>query len=369
MGRVEATMEKSIHREPSLTVDSHRTPHPFFVPTHLRLKPDATSDQTVEWQSRRARKGRYTSKLHHVGSGEGQNGKDDSHSIYLRIQNVEDELKPHLVVDVSFWIAILFTLGSVVWVVNGFLVWFPDLRPNLATTAFSLSGAATAFVGGSVFELGSYLMVVEALDRGRESNFGTALGKVLHHRRRMNNSSSNSNDLSANSSRTNVEDEQNGPEGAAKGFVWWGKPMWHDLGYLAALVQLFAATIFWVSTLTGLPGVIPGFAEGEGSVAIVDVFFWTPQVIGGMGFIVSSLILMIEVQTKWYIPKVTDIGWWVGSWNLVGAFGFMLCGAFGYSPASGMVYESGCSTFWGSWAFLIGSCLQVWEVVWREPPK
>lgn len=32
-------------------------------------------------------------------------------------------------------------------------------------------------------------------------------------------------------------------------------------------------------------------------------------VVGGSGFIVSSLILMLEVQTKWYIPKLTDIGW------------------------------------------------------------
>lgn len=81
----------------------------------------------------------------------------------------------------------------------------------------------------------------------------------------------------------------------------------HELGYMAALVQMFAATsklllfpfppprflslvllfprsdlrlalefhpvcpfsVFWVSTITGLPGVIPGFTEGEGSLAIV----------------------------------------------------------------------------------------------------
>jgi hypothetical protein len=28
---------------------------------------------------------------------------------------------------------------------------------------------------------------------------------------------------------------------------------------------------------TGLPGVIPGFSEGAGSLAIIDVFYWTPQ--------------------------------------------------------------------------------------------
>lgn len=79
------------------------------------------------------------------------------------------------------------------------------------------------------------------------------------------------------------------------------------------------------SNRTGLPGVIPGYASGGGSTAIVDVFFWTPQgvlhllvgrqklnqtVVGGSGFIVSSLILMIEVQKHWWLPNITDIGWW-----------------------------------------------------------
>jgi len=32
-------------------------------------------------------------------------------------------------------------------------------------------------------------------------------------------------------------------------------------------------------------------------------------VLGGCGFIISSLILMVEVQHKWYLPNLTDIGW------------------------------------------------------------
>lgn len=33
-------------------------------------------------------------------------------------------------------------------------------------------------------------------------------------------------------------------------------------------------------------------------------------VIGGSGFITSSLLLMLEVQERWYHPAVSDIGWW-----------------------------------------------------------
>lgn len=37
---------------------------------------------------------------------------------------------------------------------------------------------------------------------------------------------------------------------------WWGAD-WHSIGYVANTIQLFGATIFWVSTLCGLPGILP----------------------------------------------------------------------------------------------------------------
>jgi hypothetical protein len=130
---------------------------------------------------------------------------------------------------------------------------------------------------------------------------------------------------------------------------------------------------FWVATLTGLPGVIPGFFEGEGSEAIMyvvrsrvqrnrqercswltalprsDIFFWIPQVIGGIGFVVSASILCIEVQSHWWRLKPLSLGWQIGFWNVVGAVGFLLCGALGLAHSSGAVYQSGLTTFWGAW--------------------
>ena len=61
-------------------------------------------------------------------------------------------------------------------------------------------------------------------------------------------------------------------------------------------------------TRTGLPNVIHGFPD-DPPTAITDVFFWTPQVIGGMGFIISSILLMIEVQKKWWLPNLRSMGW------------------------------------------------------------
>ncbi|KAL7420717.1 hypothetical protein Q5752_004668 [Cryptotrichosporon argae] len=321
-------------------IHSHRQLHPRLSPTHLVF--GAGPGPHDEWQSRRARKGRYAPRARRIQDG----GKEET--VFLRVKEAEHHLKPHLTLDISWWVAVAFTFGSAVWVVNGFLVWFPVLRPQLDTTSFSYAAAALAFIGGTVFEIGSYLMVVEALDRGRETNFGTALSRVLHRRR-------------AAGTVSEAGDEM--PEGA-KGFVWWGRPLWHDMGYDAAIVQLCAASVFWVATLTGLPGVIPGFYSETSSTAIVDVFYWTPQVVGGTGFILSSVILLLEVQRKWYLPRVLDLGWQIAFWNLVGAVGFTLCGALGY--ASSQTYESDLSTFWGSWAFLIGSVLQLFEATYRD---
>lgn len=58
----------------------------------------------------------------------------------------------------------------------------------------------------------------------------------------------------------------------------------------------------------------------------------------------------------------------VGLWNLFGALGFLLCGILGYAASDGAIWASAFTSFLGSWAFLIASIAQVWEVIWREPP-
>jgi hypothetical protein len=78
------------------------------------------------------------------------------------------------------------------------------------------------------------------------------------------------------------------------------------------------------------------------------------QVVGGSGFIISSMLFMLETQPKWYIPSLNTLGWHIGLWNLVGGVGFTLCGALGFGiEQPGVEYASTLSTFIGSWAFLV----------------
>ena len=58
---------------------------------------------------------------------------------------------------------------------------------------------------------------------------------------------------------------------------------------------------------TGLPNVIPTLVEKNTAVSVV--LYWTPQVIGGTGFIVASVLLMLEEQKSWWRIAPLRIGW------------------------------------------------------------
>lgn len=108
--RSSSTATRSYPTPPS----THLTPvgkhqYKWFSPHHLHFADAAGND--VEWQARRQRKRRYATaqySFEHEGK---------SYTPYLRLPSVE--LKPNLRGDVSFWIAALFTFGSIVWVING----------------------------------------------------------------------------------------------------------------------------------------------------------------------------------------------------------------------------------------------------------
>lgn len=138
----------------------------------------------------------------------------------------------------------------------------------------------------------------------------------------------------------------------------------HELGFLACLAQFLGVTTFWIAGFTALPGINNALASQN----LLDGIYWAPQILGGTGFIISGILFMLETQARWYQPAFGVLGWHIGFWNLVGAFGFTLCGALGPAyGSSGAQYEASLVTFWGSWAFLIGSLVQWYESLDKYP--
>ena len=82
--------------------------------------------------------------------------------------------------DVSYLVAIVFTLGSVVWCINAFFVWLPLEDPASEFTGeISDAGGWSAWVGATIFEIGSILLMIEAVNENRADCFGWAVEEVL----------------------------------------------------------------------------------------------------------------------------------------------------------------------------------------------
>ncbi|KIW65370.1 hypothetical protein PV04_07636 [Phialophora macrospora] len=369
------------------SVGEHRTPK-------LSEESDVPAkDIGFLWRSRDNRKGRHPLLVRRPRPGEeapflAPRRTSDPREV---LKNIIRTFTYYPVWDISWLVAFIFTWGSVVWVMNGFFVWLPVVAPS---TEFDgeiyYGGGITAFIGAIVFfEVGSVLLIFEAINANNTGCFGWALEqlvdderagphrlRVIASREHCHHHHQNRHNLVGKPSRLTAPEvipksrPKSAPDDAKKQWRWF--PTWYDLrthycreiGFLAGCAQLFGATVFGVSGFTALPGII-NHLEPEWKL---NAAYWIPQVIGGSGFIVSSTLYLLETQQRWWKPALHLLGWHIAFWNLVGALGFTLCGALGMAyKNSGAQYEAGLATFWGSWAFLIGSYLQLYESLNKHP--
>ncbi|KAJ6491261.1 hypothetical protein C8R47DRAFT_976550 [Mycena vitilis] len=301
----------------------------FLHPTHATL---SAADRNSEWSSRDHRKNRHIAANPRTGRPRRGAG------ILRKLAN----MRRIEYWNISWWVALAFTVGSIVWVINGFITFLPFVNTHVAED--DAGGGWTAWIGATIFEFGAIFGLWEAWNRGDSANFGWSFDFLLH------------------GDPEKGSEKSSGPP--KRKWIWFSTDCkyFHELGFLAAFVQFWAATIFWISGFTAIPAIQTAIMPEQG---LLDGVFWTPQVVGGCGFIISSILLMIETQKKWYLPAPASLGWHVGFWNLVGGIGFTLCGALGYglNSSTKIAYQSSCSTFWGGWAFLIGSVIQWYEAV------
>ncbi|PNP53529.1 hypothetical protein THARTR1_06223 [Trichoderma harzianum] len=408
-----------------LTLQHAEGPFCFFNPTrahfdHSALAPKLTPDETAKshesgndaetrheqtkqaadsnvpaknvrflWRSRDNRKGRHALLVQKPLPGEEApfvtpRRTSDPREI---LKTVIRTFTHYPIWDISWLVAFIFTWGSIVWVLNSFFVWLPLVAPS---TEFDgeiyYGGGITAFIGAIIFfEFGSILLIFEAINANRSGCFGWAVeqlvdngrsGKprlrVVASRHHCHHHHQNRRNFVGKPSATTSVEAQPDPSKAKDEKQWQWFPSWHDLrthylhelGFLAGCAQLFGATVFGVSGFTALPGINNHLTPQWR----LNAAYWIPQVVGGSGFIVSSTLYMVETQQKWWRPALHLLGWHIAFWNLVGAFGFTLCGALGMAyNNSGAQFQAGLATFWGSWAFLIGSYLQLYESLSKHP--
>ena len=93
-----------------------------------------------------------------------------------------------------------------------------------------------------------------------------------------------------------------------------------------SIIFRFTIQFAWiVASFTGLPEIQNAIMD---NTPLLDGVFWTPQVIGGTGFVISSyaisphvflylesccrMLYMLENQKKWYLPAISQLGWNIG---------------------------------------------------------
>ena len=141
----------------------------------------SASNVAFEWRSRDNRKGRHAI-LAQPTSDPLAPYLIPKFSSTLRetVRGVKRMITRYPYWDVSYLVAIVFTLGSILWVINAFFVWLPFVKPSTEFhNEILVGGGVTAFTGATIFEIGSVLLMFEAINENRAGCFGWALERTL----------------------------------------------------------------------------------------------------------------------------------------------------------------------------------------------
>ncbi|OCT45673.1 integral membrane protein [Cladophialophora carrionii] len=330
-------------------------------------------DVHFAWRSRDDRKGRHLLQYKPAVQGDSTSPlyivPKKSASVTETLKGIKFMLTCFRYWDISYLVAITFFIASATWILNSFFLWLPlEVPESTFSGEIVVGGGVSAFVGATLFQLGSILLMIEAFNAERVGCFGWQVEKLV--------SKQGGRDMVRISPNLqHCEHHHNDKSGIGKGRgngqEWQWFPSWNtirshclrEIGFLASFAMFCGTTVFWISGFVALPGVIDHMSQGT-----LNGLYWVPQIVGSIGFTVSGLLYMLETQPNWFTPSPNILGWHVGLWNGIGGIGFVLCGSLG--PAygnSGAQYQSALANFWGGWAFLIGSTLQWYESLDKNP--
>lgn len=210
--------------------------------------------------------------------------------------------------DISYLVAMAFTIGSSFWVINSFFVWFPLERPEMEFPhEILVGGGVTALLGTTTFEIGSILMMLEAMNENATGCFGWALeqafeeiekeaggvimelkprkDRCLHHHLKKS--------FFRKARRCPTDAPMKAPPDTdCRSFKWLPTltelrmQYLREIGFIASVAQLIGATVFYTSGYTGLPGIYDHMSKG-----LIDGIYWTPQIVGGSLFITSGYVV------------------------------------------------------------------------------
>jgi len=217
----------------------------------------------------------------------------------------------------SWWIAILFVIGSACFAVASFAANWPQYCPAELAHGSIVNGIY--FFGSIFFTAAAALQLEEAIN-----------GDVA--------------DIIAS---------------AGKGRPRWRWLAWkpRNAGFSASSIQFLGTLLFNLNTGDAMLLQLTWRQE--------DVLIWTPDVIGSICFLVSGYLALVEVSHGFWSYQPRQLSWWIVTINLLGCVAFMTAALFGYFvPGSGNAAWSWGANFYtllGALCFFIASYLMLPE--------
>lgn len=248
--------------------------------------------------------------------------------------------------DANWIIAILFVIGSISFTINGFFGLLPLVAPSTAfSTEATLAAPLTNAIGAALFVTAG-IFTMPAI-------WNTANGTIEP-----------ASSSSSSSSKFEGDEEQTKTYQPAllssPSWVWlpsWGilKDALKTTPFQSGAMQLVAGSVLTTSVVFGFPGVL-----APDDLLGLSTFVFTPLLIGGGIFTISNIMLLLFAQERWYKPRFGSAAWQASLWNVIASILFAITGVL---FLSGDTLGGSVASFIGSWAFLIGSVVQWYDMM------
>ena len=202
----------------------------------------------------------------------------------------------------TWWVAVLFIIGSALFSLGGYAITFPEDTPKALTTGMTLDWIF--FIGSIFFTAAAFCQLLEAINAGDSEGLYT--------------------------------DEK------LTGTFQWAA--WHPqrIGYLASLVQLIGTVMFNFNTANAFLSDLNWIQQ--------DFLIWTPNIIGCVCFLIASRLAFMEVCHGYWGWQPGNIEWWITVLNLLGSLGFMVSALYSLAVPPG---DSSASFTWLSAFFTL----------------
>lgn len=243
--------------------------------------------------------------------------------------------------DANWIISILFVVGSISFTINGFFSLLPLVAPSTAfPTEATLAAPVTNAIGAAMFVTAGILSM--------PAIWNTANGTIEP--------------SSAPSSKFEGDEEPTKTyQPALLGSPSWAwLPSWSmfkdalkTTPFQSGVMQLLAGSVLTTS-------VFAGFLLAPDDIVGLSSFVFTPLLIGGGIFTISNIMLLLFVQERWYKPRFGAAAWQASMWNVIASVLFAVTGIL---FLNGDTLGGSVASFIGSWAFLIGSIVQWYDMM------